>query len=404
MNFVPWSPFSDPLAILVLVLAGGLAIFSKGRFGPYPDLPVFLLYGLLIGPILHLVILRPDGIVTIGLTLGAVFILFEGGRGLSSGMLENVFLSIARLAGWGWLITATLITLGAHFLFQAPWALSMLLAVIIANTDPTAVIPIMSGIAIRGQIKTTLEAESAFNDVLSSVAIGVMVTLFTEATSSFASLSTAIGIAFLHIGEGIMVGILMGALGHLLGRRSERWGLLSYVIAPLGCYALLSAIGGNVYLGGFIAGITIRSLGPTPTVDPLWRTSLGGLARIIVFVLLGASFPLAAIATHWVLALGLTVLLIVIARPLTILGSLGTLIPRVWTLRELSFMMWVRETGAVSAVLAAQVAHQFPQWGHLVLAVALMTVMITIGIQVPTTPYWAQRLNILEPPQSPEEM
>lgn len=403
MKLPPWSLAHDPLAILVLILAGGFSIFAKKRFGPYPDLPIYLLYGILIGPVLHLVHLSVHGPVNTALILGAVLILYEGGRGLSRTTLRRVLGSVARLAVWGWIITAAVITVASHDLFHAPWGLAALLAIVVSNTDPATVIPIMSNIAIREDVKTTMEAESAFNDVVSAVATGIAFTLLIPLGSSSATLSS-IGDASIHVGEGFVIGALMGAIGHWMGRHGDRLGLAAYLVPPLGAYLLASLFGANVYLAGFIAGLSVGHTGTVPTINAAWRESIGGLSRVIVFVLLGASFPLTAIPAHWGFALGISGILIIVARPLAILGSLGRLIPKLWHLRELGLMMWVRETGAVSAVLAVQVADRFPNWSSTVLAVVFTTVLVTIGLQVPTTQYVAKRLGLLESDDSEREL
>lgn len=393
MSLPPWSLAHQPLTVVVLIMAGSLGIFLKKRFGPYPDLPIYLLFGILIGPVLHLVNLSLTGSVSTILIVGAVLILYEGGRGLSPATLREVIGSVVRLAVWGWFLAAVVIALAAHWLFHASWGLAAVLAIVVSNTDPATVIPIMSGIPIRDEVKTTMEAESAFNDPVSAVATGIALTLLTQAGSAGSAVS-AVGLAALRIVEGFVIGGLMGLVGHLMGRHGDRLGLVAYLVPPAGAYFLAHVLGANVYLAAFIAGLGVGRGGSVPTISHEWRRSVSGLSRIMVFVFLGAAFPLSAIPAHWAIAAGLAVILVVIARPITVLGSLGTLAGGFWNMRELGLMMWVRETGAVSAVLAAQVADHFHQWSGIVLAVAFATILITVGLQVPTTPYLARRLGL----------
>lgn len=401
MNMPHWSLAHQPLTIIVLVLAGGLPIFAKKRFGPYPDLPIFLLFGILIGPVSHLVSLSLHGVVSTLLILGAVLILYEGGRGLSPHILREVMGSVARLAVWGWLITAAVITGSTHWLFHAPWSVAALIAIVIANTDPATVIPIMSDASVRDQVRTTMEAESAFNDPVSAIAVGAAITLLTQGGSASATLG-AVGAAGINIIIGSVVGGLMGLIGHIMGRHGDRLGLLAYLAPPLGAYFVAHLLGGNVYLAGFIAGLAIGHGSNVPSIHRTWRESVGGLSRIMVFVLLGASFPLRVIPSHWLLALGVSGVLIVVARPLTVLGSLGSLTGKLWRPRELGLMMWVRENGAVSAVLGAQVAYQFPAWSGTMLAVVFTTILMTVGLQVPTTPYVARKLGLWDESAAPK--
>ncbi|HBQ95969.1 MAG TPA: hypothetical protein DD856_13850, partial [Sulfobacillus sp.] len=127
---------------------------------------------------------------------------------------------------------------------------------------------------------------------------------------------------------------------------------------------------------------------PSPT---LLVSRISTLARITVFTWLGLIMPIAVLRTHWPLALGVPFILMFAARPLTVIGSVGWI--RQWHPKERLFMMWVRETGAISAVLAVQTGTLFPQWRPLIWAIVFSSILVTVGIQAPSSRFLARILG-----------
>ena len=67
-----------------------------------------------------------------------------------------------------------------------------------------------------------------------------------------------------------------------------------------------------------------------------------------------------------------------------------------WTLDEMLFMCWTRETGVIPAALAGLLLAVKAPGAHMVASVTFIAVLMTILIQAPTTKWLAGRLNLLE--------
>ena len=105
-----------------LILAvGTLAAFVAQRIR-IPDVAVFLLTGIAIGPHgLALVDIAADSALNqIILLFGASYILFDGGAALRLGVLKQVWITILVIATLGVLITGAVTSLAASWVFGLP--------------------------------------------------------------------------------------------------------------------------------------------------------------------------------------------------------------------------------------------------------------------------------------------
>src|SRR6185437_15372072 len=103
-----------------------------------PDVAVFLVVGMLIGPaVLGLVDIKADSALNqIILLFGASYILFDGGASLRLDVLKRVWITIVVIATVGLLITAAITSLAAYAILGVPWIVALMLGATIASTDP----------------------------------------------------------------------------------------------------------------------------------------------------------------------------------------------------------------------------------------------------------------------------
>src|SRR5712692_9522673 len=108
-----------------------------------PDVAVFLVVGMLIGPeALGLIDIRADSaLYQIILLFGASYILFDGGASLRFDVLKQVWITIVVIATIGVLITAFITGLAAHFVLGVPPVVALLLGATLASTDPATLVP-----------------------------------------------------------------------------------------------------------------------------------------------------------------------------------------------------------------------------------------------------------------------
>src|SRR5205807_2168612 len=154
-----------------LILAVGTITGLIAQKLRIPDVAVFLIAGMLIGPnALGLIDIRVDSALNqIILLFGASYVLFDGGASLRLDVLKRVRITIVILATIGVLITAGITGLAAHAILGVPWIVALLLGAVIASTDPATLVPIFRQVHIRDRIAQTVMSESAFNDATGAI-------------------------------------------------------------------------------------------------------------------------------------------------------------------------------------------------------------------------------------------
>jgi cell volume regulation protein A len=92
-------------------------------------------------------------------------------------------------------------------------------------------------------------------------------------------------------------------------------------------------------------------------------------------------------------------LFVLVARPATVfLCALPDRRAR-WSLNEMLFMCWTRETGVIPAALAGLMLGAKAPGAPMIASVTFITILMTILIQAPTTQWLSSRLQLAEQAQ-----
>src|ERR671917_1579881 len=153
------------LTLSLLLMGALLARFVASLIG-IPEILVLVAIGAAFGPFaLDVVDVPFDSLgAQLMFTLGVSLILFYGGLSLSLPVLRRVWVSLAMLAVPGMLLTAGVVGVAAHFAFDLPWDLALLVGAVLAPTDPAILIPLFIRSRLKPKVSQTVIAESAFND------------------------------------------------------------------------------------------------------------------------------------------------------------------------------------------------------------------------------------------------
>jgi cell volume regulation protein A len=324
----------DVIEILALVLAAGLVSQVLADALRLPRMVVLLGAGVLLGPhVLDAVDVPLDSIgVELLLTLGVSFILFHGGLGLSLAVLSRVGAGLTLLVIPGVIVAALVTGAAAAIAFDVPFEVGFLIGAIVAPTDPAILIPLFERLRIREKVAQTIIAESALNDVTGAILALSLVGFVIEGEGSVTGpledflvdlgISTALGFGF-----GLLLAILISDRPAGIWRESPVVAVLA-VIA--GGYFSIETVGGSGYLGAFVAGLLVGNtnvlrLGMQDRHERALRSFTAivtDLLVIFIFVVLGANLPLDSIPEEALPALATLAVLIFVARPLTVIGSL----------------------------------------------------------------------------------
>ena len=392
------------LILAVGTLAGLLA--ERIRI---PDVALFLLTGIAIGPqLLGLIDIKADSALNqIILLFGASYILFDGGAVLRFAVLKQVWITIAVIATLGVLITAGITALAAHVMLGIPPAVALLMGATMASTDPATLVPIFRQIAIRDRVAQTVMSESAFNDAMAAI-LSFSVLAAASGSGEFSLVGALLDLIKQSV-IGIAAGFALGYLAALLIAH-ERWNLLAdyapvvTLVAVIGAYFAASGLQASGFMAVFVFGIVLGNKEAFGfQMQPGEAQKLGEfvaitafIMRLFIFILLGAQVDFLLMARYWLQGVAIVLVLIVVARPATVfLCALPDRRAR-WSVKEMLFMCWTRETGVIPAALAGLLLGMKAPGAQLIASVTFIAIVMTILIQAPTTEWLGRRLGLLE--------
>jgi potassium/hydrogen antiporter len=392
-----------------LILAIGTVAALLAQKIRIPDVAVFLVAGIAIGPqALDLVQIKADSALNqIILLFGASYILFDGGAALRIEVLKKVWITIVVIATVGVLITAGIVALAAHIILGAPPIVALLLGATITSTDPATLVPIFRQVRIRDRVAQTVISESAFNDPMAAIL-------------TFSVLSVAMGGdefsvmgAIFDLLKQSVIGIVAGvALGYLaaLAIAHERWAFLAEyapvvtLVAMIGAYFAADGLQASGFMAVFVFGIVLGNkesfgfrmeAGEAQKLDEYALTT-AFIMRLFIFILLGAQVDFTLMGRYGLGGVAVVAILMLVARPVTVFLCAWPDRRARWSLPELLFMCWTRETGVIPAALAGLMLGLKAPGARMIASVTFIAILMTILIQATTTPWLARRLGLLE--------
>ncbi len=200
-----------------IILATGTAFGVLSRKLRVPDVAVFLVAGILLGPeVSGLIDVKADSAANqLVMIFGACYILFDGGASLRLAVLKEVWITITVLATVGVLVTAAITGAAAYWFLHVPPIVALLMAATIASTDPATLVPVFRQVRIRDRVAQTVMAESAFNDATGAILTFGVLGIAMGTGGSF-SISGSLADLAKQAGIGLAVGGGLGWLAALL--------------------------------------------------------------------------------------------------------------------------------------------------------------------------------------------
>jgi potassium/hydrogen antiporter len=398
-----------------LILAVGTITGLLAQKIKIPDVAVFLLVGMLIGPAaLGLVDIKADSALNqIILLFGASYILFDGGASLRFSVLKQVWITIVVLATIGVVITAAVTSLAAYYVLGIPVMVALLLGATLASTDPATLVPIFRQVHIRDRVAQTVVSESAFNDATGAIiTFGVLaVAMGTGQFSLTSSLLDLLKQAVI----GIVAGAALGYLAALLIAH-ERWSFLAEygpvvtLAAVIGAYFAADGLQASGFMAVFVFGMMLGNKdsfgfrmepGEEQKLEDYVATT-AFIMRLFIFILLGAQVDFALMGQYLLGGIIVVAVFMLIARPLTVFACALPDRRAQWSTNEMLFMCWTRETGVIPAALAGLLLGMNAPGARIIASVTFIAILMTILIQAPTTKWLAGRLGLLQKAKSKE--
>ncbi|MFA6384487.1 MAG: potassium/proton antiporter, partial [Candidatus Omnitrophota bacterium] len=328
------SKLSDRLAIpvLLLFLAIGILAGSEGIGGLYFD---------------NAQLAKSIGVVAL------IFIIFSGGLDTNWKDTRSVVWPGVILSTAGVLLTAVITGFFAVYVLKFSVLEGMLLGSIVSSTDAAAVFSILRSkrISLKQPLKPLLEFESGSNDPMAVFLTVGFISLLTVKNMSIFALIPRF---FLDMGMGALIGYLMARFIVFFINRLKLYyeGLYPVIMISLVLltYVIAVFLKGNGILAVYIAGLMLgQAEFPNKSMIVRFHDGVAWLMQIAMFVTLG----LLVFPSHILPLIGagllLTFILMVIARPVSVLLCL---LPFKISARKKIMVSWVGLRGSVPIILA----------------------------------------------------
>jgi NhaP-type Na+/H+ or K+/H+ antiporter len=281
---------------------------------------------------------------------------------------------------------------------------ALLLGSVIASTDPSVLVPLFKTMSISKKLKQTIIAESAFNDAVGTITTFTLMGLI--AGSAFSLSGTLLELVSSAFG-GILVGLAVGfPASYLIAHRKH--GIFSENSSEIGLATVISAyvLATHFEFSGFLAVFVVGMICGNKKIMGLWvpeepfvtqlrfKEVLTMILRMMIFILLGANIDFVNLYANLGGALLVVGVLIFVARPLSVLVSIPWDRSAKWTLREVIYLMWVRETGVIPAALAGMMVAAKVPGAELISSVTFAAIFITLTFQASTAKLLAHLLKL----------
>ncbi|HTY04157.1 MAG TPA: sodium:proton antiporter [Rhodocyclaceae bacterium] len=397
------------LSTFAIILAFGSVFGLLAQKFKVPDVAVFLLLGMALGPevggLVH--IEAGSALNQIILIFGASYILFDGGASLRLKVLKEVWITIVILATVGVLITASITAVAAYYVFSLPFVVALLLAMAIASTDPATLVPVFRQVRIKDRVAQTVMSESAFNDATG--AIGTFAVLgIAMGTGGEFSLGGALLDLLKQAGIGFLAGGILGYLAALLIAH-EKFGFFRNntpvvtLMAVIGAYLGADGFQASGFMAVFVFGIMLGNKDAFGfTMEPAEQEKMEDfvattafIMRMFIFILLGAQVDFSLMNKYLVGGVVVVAVFMLVARPVTVFLCALPDRRSKWSFKEMLFMSWTRETGVIPGALAGLLMGMGAPEAKLIASVTFLAILMTILIQATTTKWLAGRLGLL---------
>ena len=400
LDFLSLPLLAGAALVFVSVLAG---VFSA-RIG-FSFLLIFLVVGILAG------VDGPGGLVfddfRMSFWVGNValaVILLDGGLRTQMRTFRTGLRPSLLLATLGVVLCTGITGAAAYWLLDLSWPLALLVGAIVGSTDAAAVFSLLksSGVQLNERVAATLEIESGMNDPMAVYLTLTFIAMALSMNGETLGVSEVLMSLLRQLGWGSVLGLGCGwALAELvkrLGRGEDGGGgvrALLVVSGGLTVFALTTWMDGSGFLAVYLMGVVIGNRARRQVRASL--SAMDGyawLSQAGMFLLLGLLVTPSDMLTSLWPAIGVSLVLMFVARPLSVWLCLK---PLHFSGREIAFISWVGLRGAVPIVLAVFPVMAGVEGAGIYFNVAFIVVLTSLVLQGSTIAWSARRLNVVLP-------
>lgn len=377
------------LVLLVAVLISSLAHRSV-----LSTAVLFLVAGFLLGDgMLGVVTIGAgDDLVTVLAELALFAVLFTDGQRVGLGDLRDAWRLPGRALLLGMPLTFAITALLAVSVAGLPWPEALLVAAVLAPTDPVFAAAIVGREEVPGRLRHLLNVESGLNDGLALPVVLVLLAVVGGPDVEYGELAGELGL-------GLVIGVAVPLVAVLLLRSrftsaTSTYESLTSVSVGLIVLSAAELTHANLFLAAFAAGVTIATLAPELRDSfEEFGELVAELLKLVAILVFGALISPTFLGEIPVLGYVFAVLALVVARPAAIAVSfVGSRLP--W--QEQAAVAWFGPKGFASVVYGLIVlesgADRADEMFHLVALAVVLSILAHSSSDVPIAHYFGRQL------------
>jgi CPA1 family monovalent cation:H+ antiporter len=332
-------------------------------------------------------------------------LLFEAALSLHWSELRRDMVPLLVLSTLGVAISALVVAGGMTLLTDWPLQAALLFGVLIAATDPVAVIALFRDLGLKGRRVLLVESESLFNDGMAAVLFSLALAWATGPSGKTPDAVTALLSIVAIAGGGVFTGLLAGGVVLLVaGRTSDH--LVSAALTTIAAYGafllaehfhysgVLATVSAGLLIGNVAAGAKRQffSAQEQDFVTGFWAFA-AFIANSFVFLMIGIAVAEAPFQQLGIGALAAAILLVLLGRLLTVYPLCLAFHWSRWRipLADQHVLWWGGLRGALALALALSLPGDMPFAGEIRIA-AFGVAVFSILVQGLTMPLLLRRL------------
>lgn len=299
-------------------------------------------------------------------------------------------------------LAAAVVAVGLHSWLNWSWIGASLFAVLIAATDPVAVIAAFKEMNADKRLCMLVESESLLNDGVVAVAFTVLVGVAGGASAGLASVVPSF--LWTLLGGAAIGAIVSGLILLLAGRTNDHLVEITLTtLAAYGSFLIAERLHASGVLASLTAGLIIGNLGSMGAISDSGRPHVlaaweffAFVANSFVFLLIGIQLVGVSISRLGWLTAAVAILLVLVGRAVAVYPLASIFRPTKLAV-PFSFqnvLFWGGLRGALALALALTVPASVPERGPIILS-AFVVVAFSIFVQGLTMPWLVERLGLM---------
>lgn len=296
------------------------------------------------------------------------------------------------LAFVGTLVTALVTATAAKFFLAWTWLEALLLGSVLSSTDAAAVFSVFasSGLKTSKDTMPVLELESSTNDPLAyGLVLGLLAAMQGPGVTIWVIGGMVVKGLFLGLLVGGGIGFVMLGLTRLVHPKSETTELL-WLAVLTSALGLAEVTGANPLITAFASGVVLSA---RQKVQGEFWGPLVALSEVVLFLLLGLQVFPSVLLANLLPALLITLVLIILSRPLAVLlvsHALRTDIKRTF------FISWAGLRGASPIVFGLlPIIAGVPKAAE-IFSTVFLVVVVSVLVQGTSLGWVAKTLGLME--------